>query len=465
MNSDMKIPALIEKTRGTINRYKMLDGIQAVLVGVSGGADSMSLLHYMCSLREKTGVKVYAAHVNHELRGAESDRDENYVKCWCGENSVELFLLHADVKSLASENGETVEEAGRRVRYGFFKTNAEKTGAVTATAHTLSDSMETFLLNFSRGTGLRGLCGIPPVRDGIIRPLIRCTRHDTEEYCQYFGIKYLDDSTNFSHDYTRNKIRLEIVPKLYALNPSLEKSASRLFDSLEADRDYIESEAGKILKKARISKQEYLCAGVLDQCCDAVLSRCILSAAESFSGKAQEAVHVSKMMEIVRKNRGRTQIKGGGFAQISGGRLLFVENINEEITNDGFSFPFKVGMYKNRMYKLVISPISDSMLKNFKNINKRYFKNAVDCDKIKGNALVHAKSTGDKINPAGRNATKTLKKLFNEMKIPVRRRPYVPVASDEDGVIWVAGAGTDERCKVTAETENAFLLEIKCLEV
>lgn len=465
MKNNATLPPLVGKAEAAIQRYSMLEGRNAVLVGVSGGADSMALLHYLCSIREKAGIKVFAAHVNHGIRGEEAERDENYVKDWCAEHDVPVFLLHADIIARAKSESETVEEAGRKVRYSFFEQKANELGAVIATAHTLSDSMETFLINFARGTGLRGLCGIPPVRDGIIRPLIRCTRHDTEEYCQYFGIKYLDDSTNFSRDYTRNRIRLDVIPELYRINPSFDRAAARLFDSLEEDRDHLEREAEKRLARAKVKEGEYLVDELLNGCDSAVLNRCVSIAASAFSGKSQEALHIAKIIELMENGKGKTEIRGGCFANVADGKLRFTDDHSSDTPGADFCFPLKVGIYENPKYKLVISPISQSLLKNFKNVNKRYFKNAIDCDKIRGNALVHGKSKGDKISPAGRNVTKTLKKLFNENKIPVESRPYVPVAYDDEGVVWAGEIGVDERCKVTEDTQNAFLLEIKHLEV
>lgn len=465
MNNRKTEPVLLLKANETIKKYGMLDGKKGVLVGASGGADSMALMHFLCSKREQFGIKVCAAHINHGIRGKEAERDESYVREWCEKNSVELFVLHADVKSRAHQMGETVEEAGRRVRYSFFKEVSDKIGFITATAHTLSDSIETFLLNFARGTGLRGLCGIPPVRDGIIRPLIRCTRSDVEEYCQFYGIKYLDDSTNFSKNYSRNRVRLDIVPKLYLLNPALDKAAARLFDSLEEDKNCLETLAEEKLSGAMISEGEYLISKLLVNSDAAVLNRCVSIAAERFTSESQEAFHIKKIAEFIRNGSGKIEIKSGCFADVKNGILRFYRKSGDKIADADFCFPLEVGVYENHMYKLVISPISRAWLKNFKNINKAYFKNAVDCDKIRGNALVQSKSAGDKMVPAGRNVSKTLKKLFNEIKVPVEVRPYIPVAKDESGVIWVANVGVSERCKVTEETKNAILLEVNRLEV
>lgn len=466
MNSEKTSPVVLEgKAREAIAHYGMLVGRAAVLVGVSGGADSMSLLHFLCSLREETGIKVFAAHINHGLRGDEAYRDEQFVRSWCEANAVELLVLHADVRAKASAEGKTVEEAGRLVRYGFFAQKSKELNAAVATAHTLSDSIETQIMNFARGTGLHGLCGIPPVRDNVIRPLIRCTRHDTEEYCHYYGIEYVDDSTNFSRDYTRNRIRLDLVPKLYEINPAFDKAAARLITSLEDDENCLLTAAEKRLALAKRGIGEYDIKSLADDCPKAILSRCASLAAASFTGTAQEAKHIGTIVSIIVKCSGKSEIKGGGVVQARGGKLIFSHPSDFTLQKEEFCFPFNVGTYENHMYKLVISPISHEKLENLKNINNQYFKNTVDCDKISGNAFVREKKQGDKLSPVGRNVTKSLKKLFNETKIPVDERAFVPVAADGDGVVWVGGIGTSERCKVTEGTTNAILLEIKRLEV
>lgn len=463
MSSENEIksePELPKKVLKAVGRYNMLD-CGAIIAGVSGGADSMALLKFLCTLREEKGIKVYAAHINHCLRGEEALRDENFVRKWCSENDVELFLLREDVKKLAAQSGQTVEEAGRSVRYGFFNEKANEFNAKIATAHTLSDSIETQIFNLARGTGLHGLCGIPPVRGRIIRPLIKCTRQDTEEYCAFNGIKYVDDSTNFSRDYTRNRIRLDIVPKLYKLNSAFDRAESRLIDSLEEDEDFFENEAQKTLKTAFEAPGTYL-LNELAKCHPAVLKRCIAAAAEQFTGTAQEAIHINAVSRIVLSGSGKTEIKGGCYVKAYGGKLIFSKSQQNKPVNNTFRFPFKEGTYKNGMFSITISNIFE---KNLKKFSKQYLNNTIDCDKIKNNAIVRARIQGDEISLAGRNITKSLKKLYSEAKIPTEERAYVPVAADDEGVFWVGKFGTAERCKVTEGTKNAILLEINYLEV
>jgi tRNA(Ile)-lysidine synthase len=472
---------LTVKAREAIAKYGMLENCPAVLVGVSGGADSMALLHFLWVLQKERGFALFAAHINHGLRGEEANRDERFLRDWCEQADIPLFVLHADVRAQAEKCGETIEEAGRRVRYGFFEEKAAKLGGAIATAHTLSDSIETMLFNLSRGAGLHGLCGIPAVRrpavrhtavrkmpysaTRIIRPLIQCARRDTEEYCRLSGIHYLDDSTNFSRAYTRNRIRLDLVPQFYALNPAFDSAAARLFANLEEDDRCLSDIAEKKLAQARVENSEYDISVFSQDCPTAILNRCVAYAAARYTGTTQEAKHIAAIAALIKKGGGKTEIRGGCFASVKEGRLYFTRSAAEKTQNVEFTFPFYSGIYENSKYKLVVSTISQESLKNLKNIHNPCFKNAVDCDKINGNALVRARKQGDKLRLADRKVTKTLKKLFNEQKIPIEQRAFVPVAADDEGVIWVGGIGVCERCRVTQFTQNAVLLELYDLEV
>lgn len=459
-----KRTSLERKALETIEHYSMLKGVSAVLVGTSGGADSMSLLSFMLSISKTKNIKVYAAHVNHGLRGAEALRDENYVRQWCSQHEVELFVLHADVRKLAREHGRALEEEGRFVRYDFFKKKCNELGAVTATAHTLSDAIETQIMNYARGSGLNGLLGIPPTRIGIIRPLIRCTRKETEEYCSKYGIKYLDDSTNFSKDFRRNKIRLDMVPMLYSMNPSFDKAAARLFKSLEEDSDCLKKLARTRLDKAYVSSDTYKVDSFKTDCEKAVLNRCISMAIYDFTDKIPETKHIDSVIDILNKGYGKVEIVNGCFCEIKNNLLKFYYKVNNKIENASFSIPLAVGIYKINGYELSIVTISAETIKNSENVNKEYFKNAVNCDRINGKVIVRPKKSGDSFSPLRRNVTKSLKKLFNEEKVPIEKRSVLPILADDTDVLWVAGIGVSEKFKITSQTKNAVFLQIKNLE-
>ena len=204
---------MICKVRDTLIKYSMLENTDEIIVGFSGGADSTCLLYILNLLKDEFDFKIHAAHVNHSLRGNESERDEKFVRDFCEKNSIKLSVLKVDIFKMSKIEGKSLEECGREVRYNFFNSLCANKSKI-ATAHNLNDCEETMFFNLTRGSGLKGLCSIPAVRENIIRPLIRCSRDEIENFCKENSIQYVTDSSNLSDDYTRNKIRHNIIPIL-----------------------------------------------------------------------------------------------------------------------------------------------------------------------------------------------------------------------------------------------------------
>ena len=255
MNSEISL--IEKKIEDTIDKYDMLKNVNSLILGVSGGADSMALLKFFEKFSKKWGLVIIAAHVNHCLRGKESDRDENFVREYCKKNDIKLEVLRVDVNKIAIELKKGVEESARELRYNFFYELSAKYNGKIATAHTLSDSVETMLINLARGTGAAGLCGISAKRDNIIRPLITLKRAETQRYCEENEIFYVTDSTNLNREYTRNKVRLDVVPLLKQLNPEFESVAERTMFFLKSDNEYLNNIAKKFLIESCISKGVY----------------------------------------------------------------------------------------------------------------------------------------------------------------------------------------------------------------
>lgn len=238
----------LDNIRSALAEYKMIEKGDAVVAALSGGADSVSLLYALTELSAELGITVSACHVNHHLRGEESDADMRFCVELCERLGVELRVLEADVASMQQKH-ESLEECARRVRYDFF---AEVScGKKLATAHNSNDCAETVLLNLMRGTGLKGLCGVPPVRGNIIRPLILCTRREVEEYCSARGLTWVTDKTNLSTDYTRNRIRHIILPEMLKINGSLFGTMNRMEQSLREDSDFLDGMARQALNDAQ----------------------------------------------------------------------------------------------------------------------------------------------------------------------------------------------------------------------
>jgi tRNA(Ile)-lysidine synthase len=235
------------KVLAAIEKYGMLKAGDTAVVGLSGGADSCALLLALLALKERLGITVTACHINHNLRGAESDGDELFVRRLCEERGVPLTVFSVDVHGSAQKH-ESTEETARKLRYEKFAELC-KNGERFATAHTASDNAETVLMNMIRGTGTKGLAGIPPLRDMFIRPVIFCTREDTEKYCRENGIEFVTDSTNLSDDYTRNRIRHKLIPLLEEFNPSFIAAVTRMTGAVGDDSAFLDAYSEQCAKE------------------------------------------------------------------------------------------------------------------------------------------------------------------------------------------------------------------------
>ena len=238
-----------DKVLSWMREQRMTAPGDTVICAVSGGADSVCMLHVLLSLRTALGITVEAVHFNHHLRGAESDRDEAFVRALCAKLDVALHIGNGDVRARAAKRHESVEEAARALRYAFF---ASLPGLI-ATAHTQDDNLETVLLNLTRGTGLAGLCGIPPKRESFIRPMLAVSRTEIEAYLEQNGLSHVTDSTNFLPDARRNRLRQSVIPLLKAENPSLCETAFRMCRLLEADEAQLSAQAEVVLQQARLA--------------------------------------------------------------------------------------------------------------------------------------------------------------------------------------------------------------------
>lgn len=440
----MKIKAI-----RAIERHQMLHPGDTVLVALSGGADSMALLHVLYELKEEYNINIIAAHFNHGIRGEEAKRDENFCVEVCENLGVQIFVGSADIPALAKENGLGVEECGRKERYAFFERTVPE--AKIATAHTLSDCEETFLFNLARGASLKGLGSIPPVRDNIIRPLIYCSRDDVEKYCADNAIPFVTDSTNLSDEYTRNGIRHNIVPQLKKINPSFDCAFERCLSNLREDEELLDMLSLSVLKNAK-TENGWL-AENLNSVHPSLKRRAVAKIIEELTAEKPQAHHIETVCDI---------LSHGGSAQILTGISLCVYNgvlTKEESEADEWEQDFVTG--ENFLpYETVVSFFYDKIDKiNIQKFNKQLLANVIDYDKIKGALIFSSIKPGDKIRPKGRGVTKQLRRIFNEKHIPPFYRNRISVLRDDGGVVWVSGVGVDERVSADENTVRFLLLE------
>ncbi len=306
-----------EKVLQAINAYDMLKAGDKVIVGLSGGADSVTLLYALKELEKELEISLYACHIDHNLRGEESDRDRLFAEKFCEKLSVPIRVFSVDVKGELKKH-QSVEETARELRYKAFEEISLSLGAKLATAHNACDNSETVLLNILRGTGLKGLCGIPPKRDYLIRPLIFCTREEIEGYIKEKGLEYVTDSTNFSTAYTRNKVRLEVIPKLLEINPSFHAGIGRMTSSLIEDSAFLENMAKEALEKARTDEGVYLAQPL------SVLPKPIFSRVISLMLREKDiepsALKINEIGEIIKLGKGKINLEKNKFAVVKKGK-------------------------------------------------------------------------------------------------------------------------------------------------
>ncbi len=422
---------MIARFRETAARYGMLPTGAKVLCACSGGADSTALLHLLCHTE---GVTVVCAHFNHQLRGAESDRDEAWVRALCEKLGVPCVCESADVAGYAAAKRMGLEEAARTLRYAFLERTAAERGCDRiATAHHAEDNAETILWNLVRGSGARGLSGIPPVRGRIIRPMLNVTRPQIEAYLRENGLSCVFDSSNRADDNPRNRIRHHVLPLLLAENPSAMEHISAAAESLRTDDAYLSALAqtfitdhlqdGALPIPELLALPEPVGARVLRSLCGSVQRKHIEAVyALCRSGKAHAEAHLPGQQ--VRKEYGR---------------LCF--SSTPETADFRREIPFGTTDLPEFSLHILREParIFDEIHNSF---NTFFFKS----DSIRGRIFVGCGRGGEEIRLLGRGCTKTLKKLFQEAKLPLAQRKATPVLYDGDGVIAVYGFGIAERC-------------------
>lgn len=418
---------LTQKVFDTIDKNCLLNKGDRVLVALSGGADSVSLL---VALKNIGKYKLYAAHLNHGIRGIEADRDENFCRELCSSLEIEFFCEKADVPSIAKKAGLSLETCAREVRYAFLSRIADKTNSVIATAHNADDNTETLIMNICRGAGLDGLRGIPIKRDNIIRPLLYASRDEIIAFLEKEGQDYVCDSTNFEADCTRNIIRLNIIPKIKELYPNVTEAVARMTKNLTEDSEFLNAAA---------DESYTLDAESINRLPTAIKKRILFKICKEKFGVSPETVHINELIRLCREKTGISALPKGIFLTVSKGKLVLFEksaipDASLPIGNDFFWGDYKIS----------------SKIQNFdeelcRKINNSESFACFDCDIISDSIIVRQRRDGDKIFIAKRNITKSLKKLLNECSISPNERDSIPVIAAGNVILWVYGAAKSGR--------------------
>lgn len=426
----------------------MLNDGDKVCVGVSGGADSMCLLHLLNVYKTELNITVSAAHINHCIRGAESDADEKFVRDFCAQNNIPLFVHRVDIPSLCRKRNESTELCARNERYSFFDSlSVDK----IATAHTGSDCIETALMNLSRGSALHGLASIPPVRGNIIRPLIEFTREETENYCTENGINFVTDSSNLSNDYTRNKFRNLVISQLKTISPSFEGNALRCISMLREDDYFLNDLTDKEFECCYSQQNESLDCEKLRKLPNALKSRIVAKYFSIHTDSDFEMRHIKLICQHLDCDFSVTL--PDGVIVCSDGKEIFIKKEKKVFA------PLCIEINKNenrqiQFFDTVIHICTSNEYPEYENSSA-----VIDFYKIDDIIKIRSRIQGDEILLAKRRCTKSLKKLFSEMKIPVEKRNCIPVIADKNGVIWTNVTGIDASRACNSKTKKYMIIK------
>ncbi|MBI2855137.1 MAG: tRNA lysidine(34) synthetase TilS [Chloroflexi bacterium] len=447
----------------------------SLVVGVSGGADSVCLLHLLASSADDLHVRLHAAHLDHGMRGLESDADRQYVIGLCGELGVPLTAEKTDVL-LGKRQHSPAEEAAREARYSFFARVCQDVGAsAVAVGHTLDDHLETVLLHLLRGSGMQGLGGLEPRTTWqrgtqhveVVRPLLAVRRAETEEYCRLFVLKPRQDSSNLSKGPLRNRIRLELLPLLRQYAPGfdavLERMSRLAHDEYLAIENWVQqawpgavhiSEEGLRLDKAKLTSYP---AGLRR----AVLRRSL----ETVLGGMRdiEAVHVEAMMQALSMPAGnRIDLLKGAVLTVGYGsiELGMRDRANSPPAFQGvhtLNIPGEtaIGGWQ------VSAEVLDALALEERDTEQGGLVAFIDQDSLRGPLTVRSRRPGDKFQPMGMSGMKKLQDFMVDERIPRHMRDTVPLVCSQEGVIWVVGYRLDERARVTRETQKVLKLAFR----
>lgn len=418
-----------------------------ITLAVSGGADSMYLFYNFMDLKEVLDLDIIVCHLNHGIRET-AKRDENFVKKVCDTHQVKFIVKHANMNDFAKENSLSSEEAGRILRYSFFRENSKDRKIMTA--HNANDNAETILYNIIRGSGLNGLVGIPVENNGVYRPILNIKREDIERYLHENNLKYYNDETNFEKIYTRNKIRLDLIPNLKNYNENIVDSLLRLSENANEASHYINNEVDKNYNEALVDGNlsvEYL------KKTDIFIAKEIIKRFIKENFKNSEIINRNNLNEIydlIFKKSGTSIDLGENIISRKSYDKIIIEKISEE---EKKSKELKIG--KNITDFGIINLSREKL-----NENSTSFIKTLDYDKIKGTIYVRKRQNGDRFKPLGMTHNKKLKDYFIDRKVDRIRRDEIGIICDDEKIIYICGMDISEDVKVDKNTKNIINLEV-----
>lgn len=471
MNISREVPDLEEKVLAAISKYNMLEKGDKVLISVSGGPDSIALLHLLFSIHTLLNLQLHVFHLDHMVRGDSSREDAIFVKKLASALGIPVNSLSYDIPAYIKDKNLSLQEGAREIRYRLLDEVCDEAGAdKIATGHNANDQVETFLMRMIRGTGASGLKGIPPVRGRIIRPLIEVNRNEIEDYLKYNQFDCRLDESNLKMDYLRNRVRQRLIPfyleenEKFCLNilntielisdddAFLEQMAEDSFGELVGD----EGDNVIVIKHAALSKLPI-----------AIQRRVVRRALQLIKGNLKEIEfkHVDLLLgEMGREGSGPIDLPGGIVVLNEYGNLTITlreeldpkyrcQSLKVELTIPGETNVPDLGIN-------VIARLEDADKVDV-GLNNKKEKAYLDFEKIALPLCVRTRSPGDRFVPLGMSHRKKIQDFFVDNKIPKRKRDRIPIIESQGQIVWIGKIVIDDRVKVTGSTEKVLVLEVK----
>ena len=454
---------MIDKVMDNIKRFNLIRENDNIVIGVSGGPDSMALLYVLLQVRDYIDFNIYIAHVNHGVRGDDALSDRLFVQEKANQLNLPFYYKDVDMVGYAKENKITAEEAGRELRYGFFREIVSKLGAgKIAVAHNKNDQAETLLLRIMRGTGIDGLRAMELISGDIIRPILNVSREDIENYIFKNQIETVLDKTNLQSIYNRNKVRLELIPFIKDnFNPNIVDVLWRLSQTAALDSEFLYQftrEKYNLLVKNE-GDNSIILKGTLYNLEDKairlrIIRMAIFNIKKNLEGLSE--VNINSLDELFQRGETGKQIDlpGGLIGRISYDNLI-IEYVQNGFDNYEYELYLGENVLKNLNLIIDIKVVEDNII--IKDKDTRCF----DYDKIKGRLIIRNRRNGDRIVPYGMNGSKKLKDYFIDLKVPKDKRDKIPILLDDENIIWVCNFVSSELYKVTENTKRMLIIKIK----
>lgn len=459
---------MIEKIEDTITQYQMLKEKDKVVIGISGGADSVALVHVLLSLQQKYKLTLYLAHLNHLLR-KEAEKEAEFVKKLAKSINLPVVIEEINLFQDKSKNF-SIQQKARKIRYEFLTKVAKKLNAnKIALAHHQDDNIETILMWLIRGCGGEGIKGIPPVRKinetlYIIRPFIKITKKEIEDYIKTNKLSFKLDSSNLKTAYFRNKIRLELLPKLQDYNPNIKEALHRLSILWQEDNVYlhllaIEAKNKVLLEKDKIDLKKF---SNLHQ---PLQSRILRQIIEEVKGSLQGITfsHIEAILNLIKNGpaQGRLNLPANIIVEKEYDILSIYEGERKKEVKkgEGKYVPIRLpGMTKIDGLKIQTQIVKKNTISTLHSLPYTSTNACLDYDKVELPLLLRHRKKGDRFHPYGMKGSKKIKDFFVDLKIPNKIRDKIFLLEDKKGIIWVVGYRIDERVRITDATKNVLLI-------